>query len=41
VGTNEQVKLGPVESGLLNDLRRLAARALDPRYQAELVGSRV
>lgn len=40
-GDGEPVKLGPVESGLLNDLRRLAARALDPRYQAELVGSKV
>jgi HD-like signal output (HDOD) protein len=40
-GENEPVKLGPVESGLLNDLRKLAARALDPRYQAELAGTKV
>jgi HD-like signal output (HDOD) protein len=40
-GANDPVRLGPVESGLLGDLRRLAARALDPRYQAELAGSRV
>lgn len=39
-GADEPVKPGPVELGLVNDLRVLLARTLDPRRQAELAASR-
>lgn len=40
IGTDEAVRPGPVELGLVNDLRGLLARTLDPRYQADLAASR-
>lgn len=39
-GPDEPVKPGPVELGLLNDLRGLLARTLDSRWQADLAASR-
>jgi HD-like signal output (HDOD) protein len=41
VGAAEPVTPGPVELGLLNDLRGLIARALDPREQADSAAVRV
>jgi hypothetical protein len=39
-GADEPVKPGPVELCLVNDLRGLLARTLDPRWQADLAASR-
>jgi HD-like signal output (HDOD) protein len=41
IGEAEPVRPGPVELGLLNDLRGLLARALDPREQFDSAISRV
>jgi hypothetical protein len=41
IGEAEPVRPGPVELGLLNDLRSLLARALDPREQFDTAISRV
>jgi hypothetical protein len=37
---NEPPELGPVEFGLLNDLRGLLARSLEQRHQFDVAGSR-
>ncbi|GAB3408711.1 HDOD domain-containing protein [Massilia agilis] len=39
-GTAQAVAPGPVEFGLLNDLRTLLARSLDPREQRDVAASR-
>ena len=39
-GADEPLKPGPVELGLINELRALLARTLDPRWQADLAASR-